>query len=416
MIKKLTVALALIPALAFGQSSPNWPGGYRPSPQEMRAAFAGKLDIGAPFFGTFNGTVGATTPSTAAFTTTLVGTGTPASLPTQFQSAITFDPSAAGSSGSAYRRNMFNTTLNYAGNTVNVWEGVTSFTTISGPGQANGEINQFHSFTQYNANATVLGGEGYEDSFYNFGALTGNRDSYLSLLHNFSTGTAANMVGLDCQFINENPAPGAVTTRICLNFSAMGGGGSAPTFNLLIKNSDPTGVIDTAGPLAVGYIGVPTAGNLVEIHGIGTTSATYSLVDKNSAGANLFYVRDDGFIFLGAGASVNSSGLQVAGPDNSNLTFALTVKNLAGANLFSVSDSGVALIGSSVTANSVGLQINGTDNSPLTFPLVVKNLAGTVLLALANNGAITVGATVGVTCAGAPTGSFASTNGIVTHC
>lgn len=51
MMKRLAFALALVPALAFGQSSPNWPSGYRPSMQEWNALFASKQDNGGPSSG-----------------------------------------------------------------------------------------------------------------------------------------------------------------------------------------------------------------------------------------------------------------------------------------------------------------------------------------------------------------------------
>ncbi len=71
--------------------------------------------------------------------------------------------------------------------------------------------------------------------------------------------------------------------------------------------------------------------------------------------------------------------------------------------------------------------VQGTDNSSATYPVLIKNLAGTSIFYVANNGATTAdtlnvtggysaNGICGVTCAGAPTSSFASVNGIVTHC
>lgn len=44
MIKKLALLFVALPSLAFGQSSPNWPDGYRPSMVEWNAEFAMKRD------------------------------------------------------------------------------------------------------------------------------------------------------------------------------------------------------------------------------------------------------------------------------------------------------------------------------------------------------------------------------------
>lgn len=44
MMKRLALLFVVLPSLAFGQSSPNWPQGYRPSTQEMNTEWASKRD------------------------------------------------------------------------------------------------------------------------------------------------------------------------------------------------------------------------------------------------------------------------------------------------------------------------------------------------------------------------------------
>lgn len=338
------------------------------------------------------GTLGVTGLLTA-INQVLIGTGTLAGTPYQFQSAINFDPSAGPA---ASRQTMFNTTLNYAGTTTNVWEGLTAFTTVNGPGVANGEINQIHAFQLVSAGATTSNTEGFEESSFNNGAITGSRQSYLSLAHNFPTGTAANYIGLNCQLVNDNTTPGSVVTRACLNFNPMTGAGSAPTFNLVIRNGDPTGVIDTLGQVMIGFIAAPNAGILTEIHGLGATSASYSLVVKNSSALNLISARDDGQIIFGTGVTFAQSGvlLTLSGPDNSGGTFPLSIRNLAGASLLAVNDANQTTIAGATTISPTGVLVNiaGPDNSSGTFPLSIRNLAGgSAILSAADNGEVVVG-------------------------
>ncbi len=66
------LALLLVPFLVFGQSSPNWVSGYKPTVAEINAQFAKKLDATG---GTFSGLVNATN-LTVAGTSTLSGAAT----------------------------------------------------------------------------------------------------------------------------------------------------------------------------------------------------------------------------------------------------------------------------------------------------------------------------------------------------
>lgn len=60
----------------------------------------------------------------------------------------------------------------------------------------------------------------------------------------------------------------------------------------------------------------------------------------------------------------------------------------------------------SATNYNLGFDINGT---------TILTLASTGLT-IASGGVVTVGSSAGVTCSGAPTSSFATSGGIVTHC
>jgi hypothetical protein len=266
----------------------------------------------------------------------LLGTGTVSGDPYQFQSAISFDPSAAGASGTNYRRTMFNTTLTYAGTTTNVWEGVTAFTYVNGPGHANGEINGFHSYFQVNAGATMASAEGYETSMLNNGAI-GTFFGVLSQQHNGAAGTATQVWGISFNLENENVGAGSVGTYASINLEPLFGGGSTPTNYFLVRGNDPLASISTKGGLAVGGLSNPGPGAVI-INGIDTSGSSFPFQIKNSALTNVFLVDNAGTIHFidAAGAKID-----ITGTDNSSGTFPLTIKNLANTNLFFVDNSGV---------------------------------------------------------------------------
>lgn len=98
------LAVYLLPVLAFAQSAPNWPLGYKPTIAEINAQFARKLDTTG---GTFSGAVAATS-LTVSGASTLAG-------------AFTVNANAA-----------FNGTLGVAGTSTLATLGVTGAATVGG--------------------------------------------------------------------------------------------------------------------------------------------------------------------------------------------------------------------------------------------------------------------------------------------
>jgi hypothetical protein len=74
--------------------------------------------------------------------------------------------------------------------------------------------------------------------------------------------------------------------------------------------------------------------------------------------------------------------------------------------------------GGSVPSGAVGTTLNGVDFSAITFTGSAFKSSGFNIDGSGNEtaAAYKVGATAGVSCSGSPTSSFASVNGIVTHC
>ncbi len=234
---------------------------------------------------------GAGGPVTAS--TALIGTGTVSGLPYQFQSAMNFDPST----GPAFsRRTMFNTTLSYASTTTNIWEGVTMFTSVSGPGTATGEINVLHTYLEIEAGAIINQAENNEISMHNFGTISGGWAGQIVLPVNESAATAANLIGTKYALTNANAASGSIALYAAIDNEAMSGGGSLPTTYLFLRNADANAAIVTLGAMAIGALAAPAAGISLQINGAGSDSSTFPLLIKNAAAANAFYVDDGGTV------------------------------------------------------------------------------------------------------------------------
>jgi hypothetical protein len=379
--------------------------------------------------------------------TFILGTGTPASNPhAAFQAAYNADPSALAFST---RQSIFNTTLSYATTTSNVWENMNSFVYVNGPGTATGEINLAHTYLQVNAGGNVQAAEGYEASALNNGIVNGF-SSYLALFNNGPSGTATQVVGLAINLTNQNTTAGAIGVWNAISVTPMLGGGSRPTFYNALGVSDANAGIVTLGGINVGSIGNAVPGALA-IFGADNSFGTFPFGLKNLAGSNVVVLDNGGraqFPLAGVTIQPSAAGanLFVQGPDNSGGTFPFVVKNLAGAGMLTITDNNVTNIASgtfSFAAVGVLQLIQGPDNSAGTLPLVIKNLAAANLFSVADNGSIAAGVTggtfaitggltvsqniqtggiyvagasVGVSCSGAPTVSFASVGGIVTHC
>lgn len=294
-----------------------WRPGVFPASAQLITPVNLAISMGGPFLPLTGGAVtGATTFGAAVGVTglltatggTLIGTGTIEGSPYQFQSAINFDPSAAGASGSTYRKSMFNTTLTYAGNTTNVWEGLTQFTTVNGPGQANGEINGIHSYAQFNAGSTIAGYENFEASLFNNGAISGSVNGFLSIPTNGPTGTAATIFGMKFALNNQNTTVGSITTYAAIDNEARLGAGTDATTNYFIRNADTKGYISTLAPIVIGSLGTP-AGIQLQVVGADNSGATLP-VDILSANGNhsLRVGNDNTVYFANLVAKVDGSG------------------------------------------------------------------------------------------------------------
>lgn len=279
--------------------------------------------------------------------TFLLGNGTLSGLPYQFQSALDFDPSAAGASGTTYRKSMFNTTLSYSGTTANVWEGLTSFVTVSGPGTATGEINGAHVYMQFNANAIINAAENYEASMQNAGSISGTHVSYLAAPHITSTGTVSgNLFGMKTQLQTDNATVGAISVYAAIDNEALSGAGSLPTFNYFIRNSDALGAISSLGGVVLGSLALPQTNQALRIIGADTSGSTFPVQFENHSGVHAFLMDDSGKVFFAnQTATIDPSG---------NLT-AVTV--LGGSGLANT----VQMLGQT-TGNQPSIQTTGSDS------------------------------------------------------
>lgn len=270
----------------------------------LNAEFAGKVDASA-FTAALAGKLDAT-GGALAVPAALIGTGTVTGQAYQFQSAISVDPGAIEANA---RRTMFNTTLNYSANTSNIWEGVTAFTYVNGPGQALGEINGFHAYIEFRAGSHGAATEGFEASMQNFGVV-GEYASYLSIPHNATGGTASVIHGTRYGFQNDNAAAGSVGVYAAIDNEAMTGAGSRPSFYYFIRNGDATAGITTLGGIRIGDLNEATPRALT-IQGADNSSGTYPVTVKNLAGNNVLLVNNAGEVGSYAWFLVN--GVRVLG-------------------------------------------------------------------------------------------------------
>ena len=306
------------------------------------------------------------------------------------------------------RQSHFTTHLTCAATSSTIWENMSSFVYVDGPGVANGEINGFHAFIQVNAGASAQVVEGFEASVLNNGTMN-SYAGYLGLFNNGAAGTASAITGATYYLNNLNTAAGSVVQWNGINFPGRTGGGSKPTFYNAIRVADEDLGIVTMGGILIGGLGNATPGQL-QILGADTSGGTFSFNFHTSAGNIVLFANNGAVSFPKAGVSINPPGvgagspLSIAGFDNAAGSFPVSVRNLAGTNLLSVSNSGAATFGSAAVNVSInpagtggaGVLVKGADNAAGTFPLSVKNLANANLLSVSNAGAVTLGAGLGV--------------------
>ena len=288
----------------------------------------------------------------------LFGTGTTWGGLYQLQSALSEDHSLAGYLS---RPNMFFTTLNPSQTTINDFHNVFSMITVNGPGVANGEVSSIHGAILINLGATYNNGQSFESRMDNYGTISGGWVGSLILPNNWATGTAVSITGQKISLYNSNTTTASVGAFYGIDFEAMAGGGSLPTYYDAIRIADANLGIVTLGGINVGGLGNPTAGTIYVGSGsitvLGTTSdgSTYPFVVKNSSSTNMLLLNDAGTLQVGTGFSVNSSGLPtITGPDTSGSTAALLVRNSTPTTMFSILDNGdvMANSGSQLSALS----------------------------------------------------------------
>lgn len=254
-----------------------------PEPMQWRLVEAG-LATGA-YLPLAGGTV---TGNLAVTGSLLTGAGTLSGLAYNFQSAVNFDPSTGPVLS---RMNIFNTTLSYAGTSSNTWENCNSFTFISGPGIANGEINGMHSYHQVLANGNAQALNSIESSVDNLGTI-GAFQGFLGLVHNFSAGTITQAYGVVLGLTNDNVAAGSVGNYAAILHNAKSGAGTDATNKRFILNNDTNGAINTMGGVAINTLTIPARG-LLDHHGVDNSSGTVSVSVKNLAGQFAIIVQND---------------------------------------------------------------------------------------------------------------------------
>jgi hypothetical protein len=160
-----------------------------------------------------------------------------------------------------------------------------------------------------------------------------------------------------------------------------------------ITNGDLSGDCTTSGTLAVTCSGLapkanPTFAGIVTLPDGSTAGAAWTIATAMAMGGH-------GMTAAGALIGQATSGPEFFGASTASSTVPTFAPNRASANTG---------IGAQASGN-ISLIAGGTEIERITS-------SGIIL----EGGAYFSGATSGVTCSGSPTGSFASTNGIVTHC
>jgi len=302
-----------------------------------------------------------------ALSALLVGNGTTSGSPYQFQSASSADPSTLSANP---RQNMFFTTLSYGSTSSTIWENADSFVTVNGPGTANGEINAFHAYMQFNAGATVAGLETYEASMFNKGNISGQFAGYLGVFTNDTAGTAGTIYGAKFGLTNSNTTAASIGTWAAIDIEAMIGAGTKPTNYYAIRNADPNGTISTIGQVLIGGLGAAGYSNTnLSISGPDNLGSSWVTFMKNAATSTLFAVADNGQVSLGFGQvvvqpSALGSVIGIQGTDNAAGTYTLASKNLAGTIIFGINNAGVALGGNIVASGAFAA--NGSTALSLT--------------------------------------------------
>lgn len=195
------------------------------------------------------------------------------------------------------RLNLSNTTLSPSVNTTNVWENFGSFITLNGPGQANGEINNFHGDLIVSAGALSAQFENFEAKVTNGGSITAH-NGLLSLFVNQAAGVVTgNTYGAKFQLTQQNASAGAVASYAAIDMEPMNGGGSAPTFYYLIRNGDANAHLVTQGNIAISN-NLTTHSEKLFVKGPDATSAVFARW-QNSTPADVLTLLGNGDVSIG---------------------------------------------------------------------------------------------------------------------
>lgn len=183
----------------------------------------------------------------------------------------------------------------------------------------------------------------------------------------------------------------------------------ANSAGISMKNGTGTALLVRGGNVGIGGItATPTA--RLQVNGSGATSATTSLLVQNSAGTDLFSIKDDGLFTLndnGGGDALtieNGSNIsQIRYNDNlwlgsSHGAYAPTIKidRIAGLSVETTGGSLLNLLydtgnlGIGETTPTARLHVKGSGNDATTTALLVQNSAGTEHLKVTDDGTINV--------------------------
>ena len=281
-------------------------------------------------------------------------------------------PYDMASTPNTVRQNTFYQVINASAPTTGqIWQNLFSSVEMAS-GTFNDEVMPFYSGIQIDAGVTSAILRNHENRTDNYGSMGIFNQTYYYLI-NYPTGTIANMTGAEFGLDQRNTTANALQNFIWLHFAAMGGGGSLPQNYYAIRNDDVNAGISSLGHVLIGAIRTPSAQTLLEISGPDTSGGTFPLLIGSSGG--LLFTVDD------SGIATAPHTLRVSWGATNTLEFDAASAGVTPAIRAIGGEANVSL--NFTTTGTGGLQINGTP---------------------------------GLTCSGAPTASFASTRGLVTHC
>jgi hypothetical protein len=191
----------------------------------------------------------------------------------------------------------------------------------------------------------------------------------------------------------DGVAAGTGTGTVTTTGSPANGNLSKSSSGTSITNGDLSRDCSTSGTLVLTCSGLapkasPTFAGTVALPDGSTVGAAWTIATAMAMGGH-------GFTAAGAYIGQATNGPEVFGSSTASSTVPTFAPNRASAN------------------TGVGAQASGNLSLIASGVEIERVTASGIVL---ESGAYFSGATSGVTCSGAPTSSFAATNGIVTHC